>query len=144
MKIAARKTNQNRLFEWFLRDQNTALFLRISAVLNFGFAAIPVASLAWFTIPVEEVPLLEEIRAKHPEMILMVIRENCVFLISVLVCCIIISLEIFYCLKTNWSILKVCSVFTYFLNIKFLDRSKDGQNSHAKNTFASTFHVPFI
>jgi hypothetical protein len=108
MKLTAQHTCSSRIFEWFLEGQNTAIFLRLSVIFNFVFSAFPVASLAWFTMPIESQPLLTKIRTQHPEVILTSIRDNYVFLICVLACVIIVTVEIVCCLKINRSTLKVC------------------------------------
>jgi hypothetical protein len=108
MKIAGQEGRLGRLFEWFLRGENTTLFLRLSVLFNFAFAAIPIGSMAWFRVSIENEPLLVTIRTEHPEIILISIRHDYVFLGSVFICALMVSAEILYCLKTNWSTFTVC------------------------------------
>jgi hypothetical protein len=113
MKITGQKNCMGRLFEWFIMEGNTSIFLRFSAFFNFTFVLVPVVSLYWFTVPYEKEPQLEQLAKQQPAMILTVIRENVVFMACLLICALLISAEIIYCLKTNWSTYKV-SIFVEF------------------------------
>lgn len=107
MRIAGQKGCMSRIFEWFL-DGNAPFFLTLSAIFNFLFAAVPIASLAWYTVPVQNEPLLNDLRFDHPALILILIRNDYLFLAGILVCGVIVTAEIVYCLKTNVSTFKVC------------------------------------
>lgn len=118
MKVAGQQNCLTRIFEWFLQGNNTTLFLRMSIFVNFSFSLIPIISLAYYTVPLEDEPLLSNLRIEHPQTLLVLIRQNYVFLAGVFVCGLIVTLEISYCLKTNWSTFRVCS----FLNIVLLEK----------------------
>lgn len=130
---------------------NATTFLRFFAFFNFSFVLVPIASLYWFTVPFEKELQLQELSKQHPSMILILIRENVVFLACVLLCATLISAEIAYCLKTNWSTFKVSSfgnririiTLGQFLT-SFSDYPQDLRHRNSKNIPYANPHVSSV